>query len=296
MVKEEFRLIPIANKTGKDLIEQMNRTEVPQDGIAMWHLGQHGMAVKRAGRICYFDPYLSNSIDETYGNAPRNFPPPVRPEEVVNADYVFISHHHDDHLDPVTVRGIADASPHAVFICPVPWISMLTDLGIAEHRIIGAIVGGTLKLDGLEVVPVACKHEEYYLDEAGNHGYIGYVVNIDGLRFYHAGDTLAFPELVEELKPLKVEIACLPINGHDFKRNAAQLLGNMTFREAADLAHEIGADLVIPTHYDLFAFNTENPAYFVDYLHRTYPGQKFKMFVPGERMLYLSERPESGGF
>lgn len=283
----------IVCRSGLDLIDQMNRTSVPVDGLAIWHLGQHGLAVKRSGRICYFDPYLSNSIDESYGNAPRNFPSPLDPEQVTNADYVFISHHHDDHLDPVTVRGIAAASPQAKFIVPSPWAPILIDLGIPDTRVIKAIVGETLQLDGFEAVPVACKHEDYYIDEAGNHGYVGYVVNMEGIRFYHAGDTLAFPELIEALKPLHVEIACLPINGHDFKRFGEQLLGNMTFREAADLVHAIGADLVIPTHYDLFAFNTENPAYFVDYLHRAYPGQRFKMFVPGERLLYLSERLEN---
>ncbi|WJH32370.1 MBL fold metallo-hydrolase [Paenibacillus aurantius] len=275
------------SRTGRALIEQINRTEVPADGIAMWHLGQEGMAVKRGGRILYFDPFLSAELG---GDMRRNFPPPLKPEEVTNADYVLISHDHLDHLDPYTLNGIGKSSPNARFICPAPHTARLTEIGISEDRIIAAKVTEAIELEGIRIQPVACKHEEYFTDESGHHGFLGYILDMDGLVFYHAGDGLAVPELVEELKKHPIEIACLPINGHDFKRFGQNLMGNMTFREAADLADAVGAELVIPMHYDLFAANTENPAYFVDYLHRAYPFQRFKMFVPGERMLYLSER------
>jgi L-ascorbate 6-phosphate lactonase len=276
-------------KSGSSLIAQMNRTEVPADGIAIWHLGQESMVVKRNGKICYFDPYFSNNED---GRHPRNFAPPLKPDEVTNADYVFISHQHTDHLDPFTLKGILKSSPGAQYICPAPWVKMLLDVGIKQDHIIAAKITETIELDGIRVSAVAGQHEEYMTDADGNHGFLGYILDLGGLKFYHAGDTLAFAELVQALLPHKIEIACLPINGHDFKRFGMRLMGNMTFREAADLTAAIGADLVIPMHYDLFAKNTENPAYFVDYLYHSYPGQRFKMFVPGERILYLSDRLE----
>ncbi len=74
----------------------------------------------------------------------------------------------------------------------------------------------------------------------------------------------------------------VPINGHDWKRYCADLVGNMSYREALDLCDHVGTELVVPMHYDLFDNNTENPAFFVDYLYREYPQQKFKMFIPGE--------------
>ncbi|MFD2612321.1 MBL fold metallo-hydrolase [Paenibacillus gansuensis] len=277
-------------KTGTELIDQINRTEVPSDGMAMWHLGQESMVFKRGGLIVYIDPYLSNSIDEMYGGAPRSFPTPVEPNQVTNADYVFITHEHADHLDPVSIKGIAEGSPGARFVVPAPFKQNLTDLGISPERMILAYAAEPIKAEGLEVTPVACMHEQFEQDEKGHHKFLGYVFDWDGLVLYHAGDTVIFPELIEQLKPLRIEVACLPINGHDFRRNNQNLAGNMTFREAADLTEEIGADLVVPMHYDLFAFNTDNPAYFVDYLHRAYPDQPFKMFVPGERMLHLSSR------
>lgn len=65
--------------------------------------------------------------------------------------------------------------------------------------------------------------------------------------------------------------------------------GNLNYREAADVVQAIGADLFLPMHHDLFPFNSENPAYLVDYLHKEMPGQKYKVMMPGERLLYMSE-------
>jgi L-ascorbate metabolism protein UlaG (beta-lactamase superfamily) len=61
------------------------------------------------------------------------------------------------------------------------------------------------------------------------------------------------------LKPFHIDIALLPINGNDPSRGVA---GNLNAKEAAGLGKSIGAALVIPCHYDLFAFNTANPKEF----------------------------------
>jgi L-ascorbate 6-phosphate lactonase len=271
-------------KTGKQLLEQMDHMDVPQDGVAIWQLGQESLVVKNSGKIIYFDPYLSSSPS-------RSFEPPLKPEQIYNADYVMITHDHSDHLDPFTLKEIAVYSPQAVFICPAPHIQRLLDINIALERIVPAKAGVVLDLiPGIRITPVACKHEQYITDTQGNHYFLGYVIDFNGLIFYHAGDAIADQELEDALKPHQIEIACMPINGHDWRRLRRNIFGNMTFREAADLASEIGAEMVIPMHYDMFAGNTENPAYFVDYLYRYYPSMKFKMLTPGERMLYLTER------
>ncbi len=53
------------------------------------------------------------------------------------------------------------------------------------------------------------------------------------------------------------------------------------------------ADLLVPTHYDLFPNNRDNPAFVVDYLFRTYRAQKFHMMAPGERLLYVKSPVEA---
>ncbi|MEM7396660.1 MAG: MBL fold metallo-hydrolase, partial [Verrucomicrobiota bacterium] len=50
------------------------------------------------------------------------------------------------------------------------------------------------------------------------------------------------------------------INGRAPERRVA---GNLHPAEAADLGRRIGARLVVPGHYDMFKFNTADPADFV---------------------------------
>ncbi len=95
---------------------------------------------------------------------------------------------------------------------------------------------------------------------------------------YHSGDTVLYPGLVKKLKQFKIDVALLPINGNAPERRVA---GNLSGREAAWLAKEIGAKLVIPCHYDMFEFNTATPDEFVAECERL--GQPYKVLQQGER-------------
>jgi len=66
--------------------------------------------------------------------------------------------------------------------------------------------------------------------------------------------------MVDRLRKWAVDVALLPINGRAPER---QVAGNLDGREAATLAREIGARLVIPCHYEMFEFNTAAPDEFV---------------------------------
>ena len=136
-------------------------------------------------------------------------------------------------------------------------------------------------------MPVRAAHEDFVQDENGDYECLGYVVRFPGGSLYHAGDTVEWETMAEELAPLGIDIACLPINGSDWKRKKADIIGNLNAREACDLSQEIGADLLIPMHYDVFAHNGENPAYLADLMWRNCPGAKYHFFAPGERYLYM---------
>jgi L-ascorbate metabolism protein UlaG (beta-lactamase superfamily) len=139
--------------------------------------------------------------------------------------------------------------------------------------------GEALELGPATIVPIRGVHgisvETSYSDGTdtppGLPRFLGYVIDLAGVRVYHAGDTIFFDGLVEQLADLAIDIALLPINGRDHAREKAGLVGNMGPREASDLAAAIGAGVVVPLHWDLMAGNTENPAHLVDYLSRTHP-------------------------
>src|SRR5690606_40201862 len=86
-------------------------------------------------------------------------------------------------------------------------------------------------------------------------------------------------ELISDIKSYRPHIAILPINGQDYFRTSRWIIGNMNYRDAVDFGVTIGADMILPVHYDMFANNRENPAYFVDYIFHQYPNQKFHMMV-----------------
>jgi L-ascorbate metabolism protein UlaG (beta-lactamase superfamily) len=56
--------------------------------------------------------------------------------------------------------------------------------------------------------------------------------------------------------------------------------GNLSGREAAQLAKDIGARVVIPCHYDMFEFNTASPEEFVAECDRL--GQSCQVLQCGE--------------
>ncbi|MBT2218030.1 MBL fold metallo-hydrolase [Virgibacillus dakarensis] len=279
---------------GKSLMNQIDKTPVDKNAIAIWHLGQSGLVLKTDKQICYFDPYLSNYIEANHlveppGLLNRNFDPPLNPEEITNANIVFVSHDHLDHLDPETLIGIYENSPNARFVCPAPSMNALEEIGISNDRIYPATISDTININGITIAVIPAKHETFLLDKHHRHHYIGYVLMTNEVVFYHSGDTIAYDDLVEYLQPYKIGVAYLPINGRDWHRAKQGVQGNMDFRDAVELARAAAIDLIIPSHYDLFQSNTENPAYFVQYIYDHYPNQKFKIMAPGERFFYISE-------
>jgi hypothetical protein len=76
---------------------------------------------------------------------------------------------------------------------------------------------------------------------------------------FHSGDTVMWRGLAEDLRAARVDTCLLPINGRDWLREEAGLVGNLTVRESADLAAACGAEVRIPVHFDGVVGNTGSP-------------------------------------
>jgi L-ascorbate metabolism protein UlaG (beta-lactamase superfamily) len=98
--------------------------------------------------------------------------------------------------------------------------------------------------------------------------YLGYVIELGGVRVYHAGDTIWWPGQEKVLRELGVQVALLPINGRDPVREADNVVGNLDHREAALLAAAAGVDLLVPMHWDMFAGNRGFPDQLVAVVER----------------------------
>ena len=267
-------------RSGKALLDEMKNTTLPEGMIAIWYLGQAGFAIKSGGILYGIDLYLRDSES-------RQLPVPFTPAEAAGGfDYALCTHNHEDHLDEVTVRGMAAAGNRTVFVVPAPFASLTQSYGVPADHVIGAKAWEKVSLRGAELTPTPAAHESFAFDEAGNHEFLGFLLDMPGAKLYHSGDTIEWESMTEEIKPLQADIMCLPINGSDWKRKKRNIIGNLDAREAADIADECGADLVIPMHFDMFAGNGENPAHFADYMYRDHKGLKYHVMVPGERFLY----------
>nr|CAA9297719.1 hypothetical protein AVDCRST_MAG63-4945 [uncultured Armatimonadetes bacterium] len=262
-------------------VEAAGRDE--PNALHLWWLGQSGFLVQWRGRRLLLDPYLSDSLTKKYAGTDK---PHVRltgrvvaPERLTGIDLVTSSHNHTDHLDAETLLPVLRTNPQAVLVIPEANRAFVAErLGIDPARPVGADDGVTVEAGGCRITGVAAAHEALERDEQGRCRFLGYAVRVGPWTLYHSGDTVGYDGMVERLRPHDVDIALLPINGRAPERRVA---GNLDGPEAARLAREIGARLVIPCHYDLFAFNTASPDAFVREAERL--GQPYRVLRNGER-------------
>ncbi len=238
---------------------------VAPGGAAFWWLGQMGYVVKTARRTLYFDPYLSPS-------PARRVAPLMAPTNVTNADWVFGSHDHGDHIDPAAFAGIAEASPGAQFVCSRVARSSVVGLGIPAARVVALDEGRVDEEEGLRISAVAAAHEFLDRDPLLGYPYLSYIVEADGVTIYHSGDTCCYEGLLTKLAAWQYDLFFVCINGRDAERYRRGCIGNMTYQEAVDLAGALRPGLTVPGHYEMFAANSEDPGRFVDYSAAKYPG------------------------
>jgi len=242
------------------LIREINEAQVEPGKLGIWWIGQEGFVFKSASQIIYIDPYLSTYAETiTKGKSNEHVrikPAPMKPEDVTHADIVFCTHDHADHIDPESIPIIAAQSPGAHFVVPECARDTMRSFGIDDDRIHTMKGDDELCLNDIFVYAVPAKHEEFDRDPQKGYPYLSYVIKIDNITVFHAGDTIPYDGQVERLKKHKIDLAFLPINGRDDFRHTLDFEGNFTCEEAVRFALDINASLTIPMHYDMFAINT----------------------------------------
>lgn len=231
---------------------------MPGNKFQLVPLGQVGYRFQFGPTVVYIDPYLSDYVEELEGpDFHRLFPAPFVPNSVRDADWVLVTHAHIDHCDPRTIGPLSQASPSSRFVGPPPVLRVLRRLGIDGGRLHLASESTWLPLgDALQITAVPAAHPQVVRDLDGQAESVGYVLEFQGRRLYHAGDTSVDDELIQRLKDLApIEIGFLPVNERNFFKDRRGIIGNMTLRETFGLADEIGAHVVVPTHWDMFEAN-----------------------------------------
>jgi len=236
-------------------------------GLTLTWLGQAGFLLRADGVAVLVDAFLSDRPE-------RLVPPPLDPATLTGIDLVLCTHEHWDHLDAPTVAAVAAASPQARVVVPAPVTDQVA--GVPADRVVGAVAHEPLTGLAAPVFPVPALHgidvaDAYTFGEelsGGRVRYLGYVIELGGVRVYHAGDTIWWPGQEKVLRELGVQVALLPINGRDPVREADNVVGNLDHREAALLAAAAGVDLLVPMHWDMFAGNRGFPDQLVAVVER----------------------------
>jgi len=145
------------------------------------------------------------------------------------ADLILITHAHSDHFQPDEIERLRHAGTELVGPHDV------------ANELTGAVTpvrpGETHEIAGVHIttVPAYNTREEALEFHPRANDWVGYVIELGGTTYYHAGDTDHAPELDE----VRADVAFLPIGGHF----------TMDWRAAAGLAKSIEPSVAVPIHY-----------------------------------------------
>jgi L-ascorbate metabolism protein UlaG (beta-lactamase superfamily) len=265
------------------LLADIHASDRRDGGFRLWWLGQSGFLLQWQGIHVLLDPYLSDSLTKKYSQTDK---PHVRMTELVIdparlsfVDIVTSTHNHTDHLDAETLVPIMAANPRVKLVIAEANRAFVADrLQIDAGAAIGLDDGASVEISGIRFSGIASAHEALECDERGRAKYLGYVLRFGGRTIYHSGDTVRYEGMAEKLRPFKMDVALLPINGRAPERRVP---GNLFGWEAAQLARDMEAKLVIPCHFEMFEFNTASPDEFVQQCRKL--EQQFKVLRCGEQ-------------
>jgi L-ascorbate metabolism protein UlaG (beta-lactamase superfamily) len=188
----------------------------------MW-LGHDGFLIRGNGKVIVIDPY---EVDE------------CEP-----ADIILITHEHYDHCSREDVKKIQKDS------------TVIVTEGHSAKNLSGDVrvvrPGDKLTVSGIpvEAVPAYNTNKAFHPKD---NGWLGFIVTVDGVRIYHAGDT----DLIPEMATFQTDIALLPVSGTYV----------MTAEEAVEAANVIKPKLVIPMHYGAIVGSASDAQRFSDAL------------------------------
>ena len=233
-----------------------------QHKVRLTWLGQAGFRIDIRETSFVVDPWATPHED-------RLIAPPPLGLAADDVAAVLITHEHFDHLDLPLLGVILERSPTARVVLPEAVVPLVEQL-VPEDRVVAVNPHDRINIGGLNVDVVPAFHgvtmDDAYGDGSaigGRPRFVGYVLD-SAPRIYHAGDTIVTSELSAALKPLRVGVALLPINGRDPERESRGIVGNMDAAEAVELALDLGTSRLVPYHWDGFRGNTVPPGTVVD--------------------------------
>ena len=173
-------------------------------------------------KVIYIDPYKIKEVNK-------------------DADLIFITHEHYDHYSIEDINKIKKSNTR--FIVPKSMKNRLIIDRISENDIISVDVKNKYNVDDIkfETIPAYNINKSFH---PKNSNWVGYIININNIKYYIAGDT----DITDEAINVKCDIAFIPIGG----------TYTMDYKEAATLTNKIKPKYAIPIHYGLIVGKYED--------------------------------------
>ena len=187
-------------------------------------------------KIIYIDPF---KIDKNYNDA----------------DIVFITHDHYDHYSEEDIDKVINEN--TTIIIPEELLTNLLRKGINKNAIITVEPNEKYMVQGIkfETIPAYNTNKIFHPKE---NGWVGYIITLDDIRYYIAGDT----DITEENRKVKCDVAFVPVGG----------TYTMDFKEAAQLINEIQPKIAVPIHYGSVVGTKQDATDFIKLLHPSIKG------------------------
>ena len=188
------------------------------------------------GKTIYIDPF---KIDRNYNDA----------------DIIFVTHDHYDHYSEEDIDKVINEN--AVIVIPEELLTKVLKKGINKDAIVTVEPDKKYMVQGIkfETVPAYNTYKTFHPKE---NGWVGYVIEINGIKYYIAGDT----DITEENKKVKCDVAFVPVGG----------TYTMDFKEAAQLVNQIQPKVAVPIHYGSVVGTKQDAEEFIKLLHTNIKG------------------------
>ena len=172
--------------------------------------------------VIYFDPY---KINKDYNDA----------------DIIFITHSHYDHYSEDDLKKVI--KDNTIIIIPNDLEEKVIKLGFDKEHILVVKPNEEYNILGInfKTIPAYNINKNFHPRE---NNWVGYLINIDNITYYIAGDT----DITEENRKVSCDVAFVPIGG----------TYTMNTFEAAELVNEIKPKVVVPIHYGLIVGTKED--------------------------------------